>query len=245
MMAASKKTTKRTKKSSEATKLNFSKKAISKTSLVIVALVCGLFGAFIYFMSSAATACNIGNNKGFEPYYRLYKPSTGDHFYTTSTSERDKAVKSYGYRNEGIAACVAKQYLSSNGTSFGCTQYAAGLGTGVSLTPLYKSFNKSVGDHFYTTSSQEVKLSAQYGYKYEGVSTCVIQPIKVLNSKTQASTTTCTNDVLKLGGDTLKRSYNPYTSDHFYTASSAEHATAIKKYGYKNEGITACVLNPR
>lgn len=35
--------------------------------------------------------------------YRLYNHGTGDHFFTTSASERDAAVKNSGYKYEGVA----------------------------------------------------------------------------------------------------------------------------------------------
>jgi hypothetical protein len=43
---------------------------------------------------------------GSTPLYRLYSPSTGDHFYTLSAEERDAAVAVYGYVSEGVAAQV-------------------------------------------------------------------------------------------------------------------------------------------
>jgi hypothetical protein len=45
---------------------------------------------------------------GAVPLYRLYKAQTGDHFYTTSSAERDSAVASSGYKYESIAGYVWK-----------------------------------------------------------------------------------------------------------------------------------------
>ena len=45
---------------------------------------------------------------GAVPLYRLNKSSIGDHFYTTSATERDSAVAQSGYQYEGIAAYVWK-----------------------------------------------------------------------------------------------------------------------------------------
>ena len=37
---------------------------------------------------------------GSVPLHRLYNPNTGDHFYTTSDSERDSAASNSGYQIE-------------------------------------------------------------------------------------------------------------------------------------------------
>lgn len=43
---------------------------------------------------------------GGRPLYRLYQPSIGAHFYTTSVTERDDVVRDAGYKFEGIACYV-------------------------------------------------------------------------------------------------------------------------------------------
>jgi hypothetical protein len=43
---------------------------------------------------------------GTTPLLRAFSPGTGDHFYTTSASERDNAVAKLGYRDEGVACHV-------------------------------------------------------------------------------------------------------------------------------------------
>jgi hypothetical protein len=43
---------------------------------------------------------------GSTPLHRLSKSSNGDHFYTTSESEKNTAAASYGYVSEGIAGYV-------------------------------------------------------------------------------------------------------------------------------------------
>jgi hypothetical protein len=78
----------------------------------------------------------------------LYRLSKSDHFYTTSASERDNAIATYGYTDEGIACYV-----------FGA-QVAGTI-------PLYR-LRKS--DHFYTTSvTERDNAIATYGYIDEGV----------------------------------------------------------------------------
>ena len=85
------------------------------------------------------------------PLFRLLNPKTGDHLYTTSVSERDSAIASFGYQSEGITCYV-----------FG----AQAPGT----IPLFRLLNPQTGHHFYTTSKAELeKAIASFGYKDEGI----------------------------------------------------------------------------
>lgn len=78
---------------------------------------------------------------------RLYNPYTGEHFYTSSTQERD-ALKRAGWRYEGIGWTAPK--------------------TG---DPVYRLYNPYApgGDHHYTTSTRERDTLKQAGWRYEGV----------------------------------------------------------------------------
>ncbi len=40
------------------------------------------------------------------PFYRMYQPTTHDHFYTTNEAERDNAIKNGGYQEEHIAGYI-------------------------------------------------------------------------------------------------------------------------------------------
>ncbi len=82
--------------------------------------------------------------------HRLYSPSTGDHFYTTSDTERDFAI-SIGYTFENVA----------------CEVFPVGHPDGI---PLYRLYHPSTGDHFYTTSAGERdNAHSALGYSDEGV----------------------------------------------------------------------------
>jgi len=54
-------------------------------------------------MGYIATAAGVA---GSVPLYRVYRPASTDHFYTTSAAERDAAVASLGYLDEGVAGYV-------------------------------------------------------------------------------------------------------------------------------------------
>lgn len=75
---------------------------------------------------------------------------SNDHFYTTSSAERDNAFAFLGYIEEGIACYVY-------------TSQASGT------IPFYRYMNSSTHDHFYTTSLTEGNNAAAHlGYKGEG-----------------------------------------------------------------------------
>ncbi len=80
--------------------------------------------------------------------FRLYNRWTGEHFYTSSKSERDDIVKA-GWVYEQIE------------------WYAP---TSEDFKPVYRLYNKYVegGDHHYTTSSDEKDECVKAGWTYEG-----------------------------------------------------------------------------
>ena len=93
---------------------------------------------------------------GSVPLYRLVLATSTvlDHFYTTSAAERDNAVKTYSYKDEGIQCYVLPTQMKGT-------------------TPLYRLVN-SKPDHFYTISSPEKDNAVKsYGYKYEGIASYI------------------------------------------------------------------------
>lgn len=77
---------------------------------------------------------------------RLYNPNSGEHFYTASTTERDRLVK-LGWNDEGVG-WVAPQ---------------------TSGTPVYRLYNPNAGDHFYTMSANEKDGLVAVGWNDEGI----------------------------------------------------------------------------
>ena len=78
--------------------------------------------------------------------YRLYNPNSGEHFYTASSTERDK-VKKAGWHYEGIGWQAPK-----------------------SGTPVYRLYNPNAGDHHYTLNANEKNNLVKVGWRYEGIS---------------------------------------------------------------------------
>jgi hypothetical protein len=85
------------------------------------------------------------------PFYRVWNPTTGDHFLTTDPNEVQSAQQCCGYVYEGVRATVS-----------------AVPGTG--LVPFYRLWNPTTGDHFHTTDPNEVQTAQQCcGYQSEGI----------------------------------------------------------------------------
>lgn len=81
--------------------------------------------------------------------------------------------------------------------------------------PLYRYYNASTGDHFYTTNYNELKCGGS-GYVFEAIQSHIF--------KTQYS-----------GTAPLYRYWNATISDHFYTTNWNELGPG--RYGYAYEGI--------
>jgi lysyl endopeptidase len=88
------------------------------------------------------------------PVYRFYNASTGAHFFTQSTAERDSVIAGNpSYRYEGVALYAYGSQISGS-------------------SPVYRLYNTRTGMHFYTISAAERDnvLATDNSYSYEGVS---------------------------------------------------------------------------
>ncbi len=84
---------------------------------------------------------------------------------------------------------------------------------------LYRYWNPTIGDHFYTTAWSELGGGA-HGWRYEGIQ-CYILPTRTS------------------GSVPLYRYWNPLNTDHFYTTSWSELGSG--RHGYRYEGIQGYV----
>ncbi|KAL2826750.1 hypothetical protein BJY01DRAFT_255899 [Aspergillus pseudoustus] len=89
--------------------------------------------------------------------------------------------------------------------------------------PLYRAYNPTIYDHFYTTNQNEYNNAVQnLGYSAEGIA-CRLYA-------TQVS-----------GTVPLFRTYSQSATDHFYTRSAEERDRAVQSLGYSDEGIAGYV----
>ncbi len=88
------------------------------------------------------------------PVYRFYNSSTGAHFFTSSTAERDAVISKLSppFSHEGVAFSVASAFSPG-------------------LSPVHRFYNTQTGVHFYTISeSERATVAASLPqFLYEGV----------------------------------------------------------------------------
>jgi hypothetical protein len=89
---------------------------------------------------------------GATALFRLYNRGNGDHFYTTSATERD-SVMAGGYTSEGTAFFA---FSSADPADPG-------------RVPFFRLYNPGNGDHFYTRSAEERDNALVGGYTSQGI----------------------------------------------------------------------------
>ncbi len=93
------------------------------------------------------------------PVYRMYSPTSKDHFYTTNYNEYSVTAVKVGYQQEGVLGYI---YSSSQAGTI----------------PIYRMYSPTSTDHFYTTNYNEYSVTAvKVGYQQEGVLGYGAQPI--------------------------------------------------------------------
>jgi peptidoglycan hydrolase-like amidase len=120
------------------------------------------------------------------------------------------SLASNGYQDDGTAFYAL---ANSAGYAYEAIGFYAYSTQATGTVPIYRFYNPTSGDHFYTTSN-----TAHTGYNNEGI-------VFYLYS-------TQTN-----GTSPIYRFYNPTNGDHFYTFSNTPH------YGYNNEGVVFYAFN--
>ena len=176
----------------------------------------------------------VAQPNGTASMYRFYNSSTGDHFYTTSENEKDSLIDNpqWDYAYEGIAFFVNSAqaneaipvyrfYNSTTGDHF--YTVSENEKNSITLSPVYRFYNPKTGDHFYTASENEKSVVAN-----TSKSGYLIEGIAFYAFTTQSS-----------GASPVYRLYNSETGDHFYTTSADEKnlLTNNSSSVYTYEGI--------
>lgn len=179
------------------------------------------------------------------PLYRLSYRLTGGYLYTPSTSERGINSQQYNYQYEGVGFYI-------NNT------------TGNSVNDAFR-LSHPTGGYLYTTSTAEKNSAVQnYKYKYEGIGfrtrvgfTADNLPVYRLASNSGYLFTTSFGErkrALQLGyrsegivfyaypTSNLGATQQVYRLAHpngvyLYTKSTAERDSAVRKFGYRLEGV--------
>ena len=154
---------------------------------------------------------------GLTAFYRYWKSSVSDHFYTTNINEIGTAAAGvtgrYGYVSEGTQCLLYSRQVTGS-------------------VPLYRYWKAIIGDHFYTTNSQEIGTTTpgttgQHGYISEGIAGyCFSHAVA--------------------GTVPLYRYWKGIVGDHFYTTNAAEIGTTtpgqVGRHGYQSEGVACHVI---
>jgi peptidoglycan hydrolase-like amidase len=166
--------------------------------------------------------------EGTVPVYRSLCSQSGNHLFTTSSSEKNTT----GYSYEGIAFYAYPNQV--DGT-----------------VPVYRFYSSSTNDHFYTTSEAEknaLQNNPQWGYASEGP-VFYVYPNKVDGTSTvyrffnaqngDHFYTASEDEKNSISLSPIYRFLNISNGDHFYTASDAEKdiVANTSKSGYLFEGI--------
>jgi hypothetical protein len=114
--------------------------ALAFYGYVLEGAACFVFGAQTTLVAGATAL------------FRLYNLDNGDHFYTTSATERDSVVAG-GYTSEGTA----------------CFAFSSADPADPGRVPFFRLYNPGNGDHFYTTSAEERDNALIGGYTNQGI----------------------------------------------------------------------------
>lgn len=127
------------------------------------------------------------------PVYRLYNPTSQDHFYTVDSGEKSQLVGS-GWRYEGIAwyspasgnpvtrfynphtddhMYTASGAEGNNLVRSGWKREGTAFFVKASGTPVFRLYKSKTCDHLFTASTQERQSALLAGYKDEGTVFCI------------------------------------------------------------------------
>lgn len=195
--------------------------------------------------------CDPATNTTITCVWYLTNPGNGDQYLTSSINARDEAyvVNSYHYVGinfygnvvampGNIAVYRADQpgggsFLTTNITEYNNLVANGWTGEGVDFYadppgsndgfPVYRLYNSSTGQHFWTGSAQQEASMVQGGWTSEGT---VFNSIDLIRQETPPPA----------GDDLVYRFYIPQTYSHFWTTDLGERDQMIAA-GYDYEGV--------
>lgn len=147
--------------------------------------------------------------------YRLYNHNTGEHFYTTSTTEKNIDV-SAGWTYEGLGWTAPT----------------------TSSTPVYRVYNLNAqsGAHNYTESGFEQNSLLSNGWKYGAIAWYGVAPT---TSKPAPGTLTLSSGDYTVGKDITAGTYNVTSAGATGTDTYLQYSTGAPNYDIKGFYITS------
>ena len=139
-----------------------------------------------------------------------------NHFYTIDPDEAERALDEYGYRLDGVT--VAGHVFPERHN----------VGSAATV-PLYRLYNPTLVDHFYTIDPAERATALNLGYINDGI------PVACHVFQSQVDGTTAFFRLWKGAGS---------TGNHFYTVNPGERDTAVSVHGYDDEGSEGFIYPP-
>lgn len=114
-------------------------------ALLAVFCACAIALAGMLVAQPAQQAYAANGKTGAEVMFRLYNPNSGEHFYSSSTIERDHLI-SLGWQDEGTGWIAPAQGEA-----------------------VYRLYNSYAGEHHYTLSAAERDMLVSVGWNDEGI----------------------------------------------------------------------------
>ncbi|KAJ3799052.1 hypothetical protein GGU11DRAFT_535224 [Lentinula aff. detonsa] len=181
---------------------------------------------------------------GTIPLYRLYNQNSTDHFYTMSSDELPEIMA------EGWAYDTAPNHTAGYVYPYSICGAA----------PIYRLFNPTVVDHFYTLDASESQNAVNAGFQDQGIAGFTILPsangsvVKDPDSaipnllpttvtaspESQITVTPPSSCANNANAVPLLRAFSGTEADHFYTENSTEMSQVLAaQEGYSFEGDAA------
>ena len=190
--------------------------------------------SFGYKLEGAGFYANSSQAPDTYPIYRFRHSISGDHFYTANENEKNTLLNNpqWNYILEGTGFYANKTqinetlpvyrfYNASNGDHF--YTISENEKNSISQVPIYRFINRNNGDHFYTASTKEKDgLIANPQWGYAFEGIAFYEQISQVD-----------------GTLPVYRFYKSSTGDHFYTISESEKNSlqSNPQHGYQYEGI--------